>query len=421
MATFAGLIALVAPSLLGVLGLVVLVRWLVPPDEDADFSNRVLRWTIASFFAHLLFGLLITSLAGSFSFLRSDGLTYHGHAIQIVDNWRTGAPAPRLPAGKEGFYYLLAGLYWVFGAYPAAGLAVNAVLAAALVPVATDLTRRLFGTEASRYPAPLLVLMPGVFIWTSQLLKEAAVLLLIVVAASAAVRMSQRVTPAPLLVASTSLALLLTFRGPVGLVVTAGTVAGVAFGKREMLSGLGTGLSALALMTVLVLAMGFGYAGYQSATGSDLKDANIVRQDLASSARTGYDAQVDISTPSAALAYLPSGLVSFGLGPFPWQITGIGQLATAPDVVVWWLLLPSLWRGLRAGRRLVGRRMGVLILPALMTSIILALALGNFGTVVRERAQIVVLLVPFISLGLAQRDRVSALDRLVDQRVPEHA
>jgi len=394
--------AMVALMMLSLLALPLLVSWLGRPLDELA-RRRMLQWTIASFFAHLAFGMIITNLSGTFAVLRSDAFTYHHLAIRMVESWTSDLPFPRLPAGKEGFYYLLAGLYRVFGPFTAAGLVVNAAMAAALVPVLTDLTRRLFGVDASRYAGPLIVLMPGVFIWTSQLLKEAAVLLLIAVAANAAARMSARMSPSGLIVATASLALLLTFRGPVALVVAAGVVTGLVLAKREVFAGLGTALGTLSVMAIIVVALGVGYEGFQSATGSDLQQANIVRQDLARSANTGFDHQVDISTTRGAFSYLPVGLFNFVLGPFPWQIQGVGQLAMGPDVLVWWFLLPSLWRGLTTGFRTKGRAVLVLVLPALISTVMLALVIGNFGTVVRERAQVVVLLVPFIALGLALR------------------
>jgi 4-amino-4-deoxy-L-arabinose transferase-like glycosyltransferase len=394
--------ALVTLTVLSLLALPLLVSWLVDPIGP-DARTRVLRWTIAGFFAHLVFGLAVFNLSGVFSALRSDALTYHGLAQAITNSWTSDSPGPHLPAGKEGYYYLLAAIYRVFGPHPAAGLVVNAALASALVPILTDLTRRLFGPHAARYAGPLIVLMPGVFIWTSQLLKEAAILFLVAVTASAAVRLSNKVTVAPLLAAAGGLALLFTFRGPVALVMGGGVVAGLVLSKRELFAGLSTALSTLALIALTVVSLGVGYSGFQNATSSDLGQAHIVRQDLARSANTGFDHEVDISTTRGAFSYLPVGLFNFVLGPFPWQIQGVGQLAMGPDVLVWWFLLPSLWRGLTTGFRTKGRAALVLVLPALISTVMLALVIGNFGTVVRERAQVVVLLVPFIALGLALR------------------
>ena len=57
-----------------------------------------------------------------------------------------------------------------------------------------------------------------------------------------------------------------------------------------------------------------------------------------------------------------------------------------------------------AARRRHQRGAFILLVPAAITACMLALLVANFGTVVRERMQVLVLLIPFISLGLALRN-----------------
>ena len=396
-------VALLLPAMISVFVLILLNRSLIGwPDEAA--RRRVLWWTMVSFGAHLAFGLVATLVSSDLRFyLAADSFTYDRLATELVDHWRNDAVMPFIPSGKEGFYYLLGGLYWMFGAHAAAGLAVNALLSAALVPVLSDTTHRLFGSAAARFACPLVVLLPGMFLWTSQLLKEAAILLLLAVALSCAVRLVSRMSMAPLILLTVSLALALTFRSWVALVVAAGLLIALALSSRHLLSGLGNGLSSLIVVSGVVLGSGVGYSGYQAAIDSDLKKASVIRLDLAYSAGTSFDADADVSTTGAALAYLPKGIVSFLFGPTPWSIRGVRQLPFVPEMLAWWLLLPSLWAGFRAARRLIGRRVLLMVLPALGTTVMMSLALGNFGTVVRERLQVQVLLVPLIALGLAHR------------------
>jgi len=396
------LVALIGPSVVGGLSLLLLVRYLTAAYDEAE-RRRILRWTAAAFAAHLVLSLVITNTSFLVQNLGPDARTYHSLAGDIVRHWTSNFPLPRIPSGKEGFYYLLAGLYWVFGASPSAGLAVNATFAAALVPLVTDTTRRLFGERAARYAAPLALLTPGVLLWTSQLLKEAPVLFLLALGANCAVRLSERISPASGGVLAATMALLFTFRGWVGVMAAGGLIIGIAFGRQQLVSGLGTGVTALALISLLVVVTGLGYSGYKTAVGTDLQRASVVRRDLAVSASSGFDIDADISTPAHALSYLPRALVTLLLGPLPWQIRGIRQMLVVPDMLVWWGLLPSLWRGLKAAGRRRGRQILVLLMPALTTSVLLALAIGNFGTLVRERTQVFMLLVPFICLGLSLR------------------
>jgi capsular exopolysaccharide synthesis family protein len=393
------LIAIALPSLIGVLILIVVVRRLAPTPEE---TQRLLRWTLGSFVAHLLLGLVMTKTRILF-IAGSDTDTYHFGAISILDHWRHGLPLRELSSGKEGYFYVLAWLYRFVGPFEDAGLALNAVLAAALVPIVTDSTRRLFGNDAARYPAPLVTAVPAFLIWTSPLLREASILFLMALAVNAAMRLSERISVTAALMLSISLGTLFTFRANVALIVTGGLVVGIALGRRQLVGGLGAGISVLGLILTLVLGAGLGYSGYQASTSADLTKVQIARNDLSTSADSGFAPEADVGTTSRALTFLPLGLIAFLLGPFPWQLTSVRQVVLMPDTLIWWWLLPSLWRGLRIGYRTLGRRITVVVLPAALTSGVLAILIGNFGTILRERTMVVLLLVPLVALGLAHR------------------
>ncbi|MDQ4144933.1 MAG: hypothetical protein M3198_14580 [Actinomycetota bacterium] len=411
-------VALIVPATAGVLALGVLVRGLIKWPDDGAAEKRILIWTMAAFGIHLLVGLVVTNIPQLRYYLATDSYVYENIAKEIVRHWNEGFPIPKIPTGKEGFYYLLAAIYWVFGAHTAAGLSLNATFASALVPVVANTTDQLFGREAARRVPPLVVLLPSIFLLTSQLMKEAPILLLIACAANGAVRISRRFTPGAVAAMTVPLALLLTFRAWVALVVAQGLVAGIVLAKRELVTAVGTAVSALAVLALLVIPLGVGYSGYRTAITTDLRYANEVRQDLAVSATSGFAADADISTSEGALTYLPRGLVSVSLGPFPWQIRGIRHVPALIDVLVIWALLPSLWLGYRTARRRTGRHLMVIVLPALATLFLLALSIGNFGTITRERMQVLVLLTPLIACGLAERLQRGRQETREPERLP---
>ena len=406
-------IALLAPATLGTLALVALTRALSRTD-DVGVQHRLLAWTLSAFVLHVALAFAIHWL-GTSLISETDATYYDEGARQIVDHWTRGFPLPELPSGKEGFFYVLSVLYWLFGPSPGAGLILNAVMAAALVPLMNDATRRLFGPSAARPVAPLLVLMPAFLMWTSQLLREAGVLFLIAVAANFAVRLGEELAPGSIVGLAVALAVLFTFRGNVALLVAGGVVAGLAVGRKDLLSGLTIGAGMLFVLLLLVVGLGLGYSGYRISVEGDLKKVDAIREDLSQNSESGFASEADISTTARAVSYLPLGFTNFFLGPFPWQIRSARQLVALPDVLVWWFLLPSLWRGLWAAKRSVGRRLMVLLLPALMTGAALGLLIGNFGTVVRERPQVTILLLPIVCLGLAERRRP---DRRTPARQP---
>jgi hypothetical protein len=181
-------------------------------------------------------------------------------------------------------------------------------------------------------------------------------------------------------------------------------VTGIALGKRQVLSGFTTGLSVLAALAVVVIIIGVGYSGIRaSMQASSLEEANRVRAGLAHGSQSGFGSDVDTSTPRQALSYLPIALTRFALGPFPWEVRGVRQLPALADVIVLWWLFPKAWRGFRVGFRTTGRRVAVLVVPAIAMAAVLSLSVGNLGILVRERLQVLILLVPILALGLSVR------------------
>lgn len=399
---FRPLVALVVPLTVGVMAVVVTTRRVGAHFDEAT-RVRLLWWAIVSLFLHLIAGVIITNTSLSL-YLGGDAFTYQKGAVDILRHWTAGFPMPHnLQQGKEGFYYVLASLYWAVGVSTTAGLVLNATLSALLVPVLADSTRRLFGEAATRAVPPLAVLLPGIFIWSTQLLKEACVLFLVVLAVNCALRLTERLSPGALVLLTSALATLMTFRAQVGFVVAASILLGLTVGRGRLLGGVGTGIGALAVVAILVGSVGLGYAGFQVAIDTDLKQADTVRADLANAASSGFAKEVDISTTGQAVRYLPRGLTALLLGPFPWQLASARQLPALADVLAWWYLIPCLWLGLRRGWPLVGRRMLVLLLPTSAAAMVLALATGNFGTIVRERTQLLVIILPIIAYGLSLR------------------
>jgi hypothetical protein len=148
-----------------------------------------------------------------------------------------------------------------------------------------------------------------------------------------------------------------------------------------------------------------GQRGYELTATADLKTVSEVRQALATTANSGIAPGADVSTPGEAIRFLPYGLAAFGLGPFPWTASNGRQLVGVLEALTLWCLLPCLIRGwVQAGDE-IGRRRLVLGVPALALAVGLALFVGNYGTVVRERLQVSILILPFAAYGWTLRCR----------------
>jgi hypothetical protein len=253
----------------------------------------------------------------------------------------------------------------------------------------------------------LATLLPGFLIWGSQLLREAGIYFFIAVALNCAVRVLDRPTLSALALMAVAVGMMVTFRADVGALVGASLVVALVMGSRRTATGMTTGLGAAALVLGLVLGAGLGYSGFHFITHANLQQINGIRAGSSKEAASGFLPEANVSTAKHAATYLPVGSVYFLFGPSPWQVHGLRQLAAVPDVLIWWLLLPALWSGIRQAARTRGREVLVYLLPALALLAVLALLIANFGTAVRERMQIIVLLIPLISLGWSVRHPAS--------------
>ena len=392
-------VALVVPLLAGGMLLALLIKVLF--ISEPALRAKVTRWTFASVGLHLAVGLITVNLPSAANYLGPDAFTYHFDAMAIVDHWTQGAPLPVQGAGKEGFAYALGSLYLLLGPHTVAGLALNACLGAALVPLLTDTTNRLFGPSvAGRLPV-LVVLLPGLLIWPSQLLREASALFLVAVCVAAVVRLGRRTTLKPIFVLALAISLLFAIRAPVALCVLAGLGAGAMMRKRFMGSLVVQGFVTL-LVVGIVLVIGLGSSGYTYAVESNLEDAAAFREGTRAEAGSGLE-EADISTPGGFTAHLPIAIARFYLGPFPWEIRSVSQAPAVVDLLAWLWLTPKFLRGVRVGWKQHGRLPALLLALALVLTIVLAPVVGNYGLLLRERTQVLVVILPFVAMGLAKR------------------
>jgi len=390
--------ALIVPSVLSLGVMALVLRWV----ETADpLDQEVARWTYGSYAVHLVLSMVTGASSLTKLFFGADADVYHANAVAIVGHWSDGSVMPALPAGKEGFYFALALVYQLVGPYRVGGFALTALCSALIVPLLADTTRRLFGRPAARALLPLVVLLPGLLVWTAQLLKEAPILAALALGANLAVRLSERFSAVTLVMLGLDVGALFTLRANVAYVFAAGVLVGLALGGRHLIAGVATAAAMVGLMAMIVLVGGLGESGYQRSSAADLKQVNTVRSDLASS-NSGVAPDADVSTTAGSLAYLPIGLPQFLLSPFPWQVHNLRQAFGLLEAMTLWCLVPSLVRGIRMAARRVGRKAALLLAPACGLTVVLTLLLGNIGTLVRERIQVVILVLPFVALGWAR-------------------
>src|SRR5262249_52685172 len=115
----------------------------------------------------------------------------------------------------------------------------------------------------------------------------------------------------------------------------------------RLITGVPKSLLMAGLAVVLLSVVGLTSGAEQGANFLDLERVSEFRKAMAETANSGFAADVDISTPGGALAFLPIGIAYLLLAPFPWQYGSLRSLFAAPETIAWWFMFPAMIRGLR--------------------------------------------------------------------------
>jgi hypothetical protein len=370
---------------------------------------RVLSSGDREWMRNLMLAALMLRLAAATAFamfpslrlFHEDADGYEGIGLQLAAVWQGLAPPFPFQVPNPGFYYLSGVLNFVFGRYLPVLSYFNCIVGTLLPFFVYRLAVQFFHPAVGRLSAMLIAFMPSMILWSSVALKDVLITLLLVIALSACVSLRRRV----------SLSAILGILLPVLAIQSIRFYMVYFLGFAIMVSLLlDRGMSILTgiykqLFVVVAAVALFALLGVTERREADLnyftlEYASNYRHGMAISAKSGFDADVDISTPGSALAYLPVGIAHLLWAPFPWQLTSLRPLLAAPETILWWLLFPATFRGIVfAIRRRFGATSALIIFSATLTCAY-SLIHGNVGSAFRQRAQILVFLFVFCAAGI---------------------
>ena len=369
------------------------------------------RFLVQIFAAGLLVRVLIGTIIYGFrlqEFFGGDAYTYDymGRALlaawgnprqneALVNTWREGGTG-------WGMGYLVAYIYYFFGANMLAVQMFNAVVGAATAPVIFLCARHIFGNlRVARLAAYAVAFYPSLVLWSAQGLKDGPIVFLLAVALLATLKLGERISPGYLTLLIVSMGGMLTLRFYIFYMLSAAVAGSFVIGMRKL-----TGQSlARQLVVVVVAGLALTYVGVLRTAGEqldrygNLEAVQRSRADLAASAGSGFGRDVDVSTTSGALTAIPVGMTYLLFAPFPWQLASLRQSITLPEMIVWWasfpLLVAGTWFTLRHRLR---RALPILIFTAMLT-LAYSVFQGNVGTAYRQRSQLLVFYFIFVSVG----------------------
>lgn len=378
------------------------------PESDQQWMRNLLL-------AALLIRLVVATAFALYPSLRvfhEDANSYEARGMSLAAMWSGELPSMVFPAQNAGYTYLAGALYFVFGGYQVVLSYFNCLVGTLLVFLVYRLALRFFHPKVGRFAALLVGLLPSMILWSAVALKDALMTLLLVVALSSCVALKERVNLVSVAGVVLPMAAIQSIRFYMLYFVGFAVAVSLILDRGgRLLTGVYKQIF-LVLVTVGLFVM-LGLADNTEASTSyfSLEQASSYRRGMAVSARSGFDQDVDISTPVAALSYLPTGVAYLLWAPFPWQLTSLRPLLAAPETILWWFLFPATVRGILLAVRSRFSETSALLIFSITLTGAYSLIQGNVGSAFRLRTQILVFLFIFCAAGIyAKRLRRAGYD-----------
>ncbi len=380
-----------------------------PSGSLIDASNeKSVYWL--SFALRSLLGLLAWWASWYTDFaLVGDAVTYEAMGRRIALEWLADGTSPTLQSmmasGRAawGMIVVLALFSFVLrGARALPLIIVLFNLITAWTPVFIyRISRQLGLTDiGALYAARLVIFSPVFAFWGGALYKEGLVLFVLSLISYHVLILQEGFRPRSIFMVVLGIAALTSLRFYLAAILLPSIVLGILLARRwgagEALTEETPASTVIRRMVVLggllvLLVVSGSSAGILNIlpenTREFLGQVQASRDDLAS-ASSGYLRGTDVSTPLAALKFLPLGVFYFLTVPLPWQLGSARQILVIPEMIFWLLQYPRILRGMKLGLRQNLSGSLVLISITLAMIILYGLFVSNIGTAYRMRAQV---------------------------------
>lgn len=410
---FAG-IMIVAPAegaaaTIVALPVAAIAAWLIYlPKIDQKF---LIRLFIAGLLVRIAIGTMIFVFHQQ-TFFGGDALTFDFFGNALLKTWEGDKSYQWLVdlftggGGSSGWgmLYMVAVIYKIIGQNMLATQYVNSVLGAATAPLAYMISLEIFPNKrVARVCGLLTAFFPSLVLWTSQGMKDGPIIFLLTLSMLATLKLGTRFSFKYLAALALALCGLVTLRFYVFYIILLSITVAFVMGRHRLTA------QSFARQFIIMLVIGsalafFGVsrlASQQFDTYGTLQQMQVMRSDAASSAQSGFGQDIDVSTPTGALAAIPVGLTYLILAPFPWQLTSVRQMITLPEMVIWWASLPLLVLGLWFTIKHRLREVTPILIFTSLLTLSYSILQGNVGTAYRQRAQLLVFYFVFVAVGFA--------------------
>lgn len=382
-----------------------------------DSKEKELLWTLytIALAVRTVFGA-VAYYADFWTYFAEDAKAYNEFGNILADHYRgeitiTKENNPALyhrllsfTGPGWGMYHLIAFLYLFTDQNPVAGNFFCASIASGAVPVIYMLSKEIYKNKQVALISSVLVgFMPGFINWSSFMLKDGIIVFLLALSILMVVRLQKEFNLLYLFLLFVSIVGIISLRFYIFPMISIAILASFVIGIKTDAPTAASVFRRLLALTLLGVIL--TYVGALRGVTEDiqrygtLERLNNARLDQARTAASGFVGEADVSTVEGAVTILPIGFVNLMFAPFPWQVTSLRSALTQPEMLVWWLMIPFLIRGLSYSIKRRLRETLAILIFSLMLTIGYSIFQGNIGTAYRQRTQIQAFLFIFVAVG----------------------
>lgn len=356
-------------------------------------------------------------------YLVADEITWHNEGIRVAEAFLGHSDMGRagLTSGKEGYSWLVGGIYAVTGPVPMLLIILNIVLYALLVPILAVITgilakdlrfTEMQGTRAVTFAVYFIALTPVIIFWSPRMLREVISMFLISLSVLCLLLFYRDKRLRYLFGMASAVTLMVAIRADIGGGLGASLVAGVIFISLLRFQGWITRLALSVPLLALFIFMAWNYVNSRS----DLNASVAAQQNIyLGEANSAYSGLESLRGADSIIDIILFNLPKVLLGPFPNELNSSMIMLFAAFSNIFWLSLLLLasrifilrrfsfenksWSNGQASRRWHG----VLLIAILLAAFIgmLSMSSGNYGLMIRMRLMPFVLLIPLAAVGYA--------------------
>lgn len=390
----------IATTICGILAIIV-IKTIHKKNSDIDERNFLIQVFLGGLLLRAILAVVIYSFELQMSF-GPDAFAYDETGKNLSACWMMREACRAVPDNNWGMNYFVGGVYWLIGANPLAIQLMSAVCGAVTPLLIYFCAQTIFANKrVSQYSALLVAFLPAMIIWSSQMLKDGFIILLLVVIITASVRLQKRFNYLDICILLFGMLGISALRFYIFYMVGTAAIGGLLLGAKLSLNSLIRRLAIFAVLGFGLMFFGMYQVSQKELETMSLQQAQVSRRGAAdkSVAGSAIESEADVSTVSGAALALPEGIVTILMAPFPWQMRKATQIMLLPEMIVWWMMLPLMFIGIKYTiKHRLRESIGILFF-SLILLFAYSIYQGNLGTMYRQRAQIQVFLLVFAAVG----------------------